>query len=343
MNVRRRSFIAGLMTTIAITSMSRAQGRQYVNSVGRPVILSGTVARVMAAGPPASMLIYALAPDAIVGWVPQPPPDAKPFLLPAARDLPASGRLTGSGETIDAERIKSLKPDLIVDFGSTSSSYAALAEKVKAATGLPYALIDGKLDKSGTSLRMLGDMLGRRERADALAVYAEKTIEMIDGVLVKVPADKRPRVFVARGPDGLQSAVKGSGLTEVVERVGAFNVAQAAVGSMPGRGGAIEAMPAQIVAWKPDVIVALDKPAYEAMRKAMPGTKALLAPALPWGWLGEPPSVNRLIGLRWLASAFYPGEVKLNLRSEAREFHRLFYGVMPSDAELTTLLEGTTG
>jgi iron complex transport system substrate-binding protein len=339
--VSRRTCVAGLFATTVIASTARAQGRQFIDSIGRPVILSGAVARVMAAGPPASVLVYALAPDALVG--PQLPPDAKPFLLPAVRDLPASDRLTGSGATIDAERIKDLKPDLIVDFGSTASNYAALAEKVQAATGLPYALIGGKLDTSAASLRMLGEMLGRRERADALAAYAEKTLEMVDGVLARVPADKRPRIFVARGADGLQSAVMGSGLTEVVERVGALNVAQAAVGSMPGRGGAVEATPAQVAAWKPDVVVALDKPAYEAMRKALPGTKVLLAPALPWGWLGEPPSVNRLIGLRWLASAFYPDDVKLDLRSEAREFHRLFYGVVPSDAELTALLEGTTG
>ncbi len=90
-------------------------------------------------------------------------------------------------------------------------------------------------------------------------------------------------------------------------------------------------------------LVALDKPAHEAMRRTMPGTKVLLAPGLPWGWLGEPPSVNRLIGLRWLASAFHPGEVKFDLRAEAREVHRLFYGVVPGDAEFTTLLEGATG
>ena len=188
---------------------------------------------------------------------------------------------------------------------------------MKTATGVPYALIDGKLDKSGTSLRMLGEMLGRQERADALAVYAEKTLEMIDGVLVKVPANNRPRVFIARGPGGLQSAVKGSGLTEVVERAGAFNVAQAAAGSTPGRGGAVDATAAQIAAWKPDVIVALEKPAYEAMRKAMPGTKVLLAPAWPWGWLGEPPSVNRLIGQRELARfrfLSWQGEARSALR-----------------------------
>jgi iron complex transport system substrate-binding protein len=49
-----------------------------------------------------------------------------------------------------------------------------------------------------------------------------------------------------------------------------------------------------------------------------------------------------LIGLRWLAAAFYPSEVKLDLRAEARAFHRLFYGVVPGDAELSTLLESAT-
>ena len=52
----------------------------------------------------------------------------------------------------------------------------------------------------------------------------------------------------------------------------------------------------------------------------------LIAPPLPWGWLGGPPSLNRLLGLRWQA--------------EARTFHRLFYGVTPSDAQLAALVEG---
>jgi hypothetical protein len=30
----------------------------------------------------------------------------------------------------------------------------------------------------------------------------------------------------------------------------------------------------------------------------------------------------------------YPKEAAMDLRAEAREFHRLFYGVAPSDAEL---------
>jgi iron complex transport system substrate-binding protein len=31
-----------------------------------------------------------------------------------------------------------------------------------------------------------------------------------------------------------------------------------------------------------------------------------LSPKLPFGWVDFPPSVNRLIGLWWLAKIFYP-------------------------------------
>ena len=33
---------------------------------------------------------------------------------------------------------------------------------------------------------------------------------------------------------------------------------------------------------------------------------------------------------------------KVDLAAEAREFHRLFYGVTPSDAQLATLIEGAS-
>jgi len=319
-----------------------AQSRGFVDSVGRQIVVPATVARVMPAGPPASVLLYTLAPDVLVGWVPQPQPNTKSYLLPAARDLPVLPRLTGRGETLDAERVKALKPDLIVDFGSVGANYVTLAEKVKIATGIPYALIDGKPDKLAASLRLTADMLGRKARGEALAAYAEKTLRELDAVLMRVPVDKRPHVFVARGPDGLQSAVKGSGLTEIVERAGAINVAQATPGRTLGRGGTIDAPPAELSAWKPDLIVALDKAAFDAMRKTMPNTRTLLAPALPFGWLGEPPtSVNCLMGLRWLTAAFYPDQAKIDLPAATREFHRLFYDLEPGDAELKALLEHT--
>src|SRR5260370_31493708 len=119
-----------------------------VDSVGRRIAVPAPVSRVMAAGPPASVLLYALAPEAMVGWVPVPPTEARPFLLPSVRDLAASGRLTGRAGAVDADHIASLSPDLIVDFGSVGQPYRELADKVLGTTRVPYALIDGRIDNS---------------------------------------------------------------------------------------------------------------------------------------------------------------------------------------------------
>jgi iron complex transport system substrate-binding protein len=339
----RRAFALGLLANAAVRP-GWAQGRTIVDSVGRRVSVPDRVARVMAAGPPASILLYALAPDALVGWVPQLPANAKPFVLPAVRDLPASPRLTGrGGDAPDSERIAALKPDLIVDFGSVGANYVALADKVQASTRVPYALIDGAIDKSPAVLRLVGDLLGRRERAAALAAYAEQTLAKVGAVLAKAGA--RPKVYVARGPEGLLTAVRGSGLTEIVERAGALNVAE----GKAERGGALSVSLDQVAAWAPDIVIAFDRAAWQAIHTqpgwqklaAVSGKRVFAAPTLPWGWLGEPPSVNRLIGLRWMLSVLHPKEAAIDLRAEAREFHRLFYGVAPGDAELNALLEGT--
>ena len=339
MALSRRAAL-GLLALTAFAPIVRAEPRVLVDSVGRRVNAPDKVNRVLAAGPPASILLYALAPDAMIGWVPALPDAARPFVLPSVRELPPTERMTSRGQTPDAEKIKALKPDLIVDFGSIGGSYVELAEKVQADTKVPYALIDGGLDRLQTSLRLVGDFLGRRERAEALARYAEQTRARLDAALPKAPPDRRPKVYVARGPDGLQSAVKGSALTEVVERAGGINVAE----GKPGRGGAVDVTQAQIAAWKPDFVIALDKGAYEAMRKpgASGSAHVLAAPTSPWNWLGEPPSINRLMGLRWLSAMFYPPQGKIDLPSEAKEFHRLFYGTTLGDADLARLLEGAS-
>jgi len=40
-----------------------------------------------------------------------------------------------------------------------------------------------------------------------------------------VPQDERPRVYLARGPAGLETGLRGSINTEIIERVGGVSVA----------------------------------------------------------------------------------------------------------------------
>ena len=59
-----------------------------------------------------------------------------------------------------------------------------------------------------------------------MARFVEQTFAEIDAALATIAPDKRPRVYLARGPDGLETGVVGSINTEIIERVGSTNVVE---------------------------------------------------------------------------------------------------------------------
>ena len=157
-----------------------------------------------------------------------------------------------------------------------------------------------------------------------------------------MPHEARPRVYLARGPEGLESARAGSINVEAVERAGGRNV----VGEAMGAGALVTLSMEQVLAFDPDVIVVLD-PQFMAHMKADPAWSQLravktghvvLSPQLPVPWVDYPPSVNRVMGVIWLADLFFPNRLHMDLRAEARAFYGLFYHRAPSDPELDGLL-----
>lgn len=62
--------------------------------------------------------------------------------------------------------------------------------------------------------------------------------------------------------------------------------------------------------------------------------RVFLAPLTPFGWIDAPLSVNRLIGLSWLLHVLYPDQIEGDLRSEVRDFYRLFWQVELDEAAL---------
>jgi iron complex transport system substrate-binding protein len=327
-----------------------ASARTVTDSAGRTVTLPDTVERVYAAGPPASILLYVLAPDRLAGWPRAPRDYERPYLAEPYRDLPETGRLTGRGDTANLEAVLRTKPDLIFDFGSIGDTYISLADATQAQIGVPYLLIDGRFENTPRALRLMGDVLGVPERAEQLASYAERLFAELDGVLAAVPEDERPRVYLARGPDGLETGLKGSINTEILERAGGRNVADPGDGSLVRRGITRASIEDVIVA-DPDTVVTWDRNFFErvwsdplwAGIEALKRKRVYLAPTAPFGWIDRPPSINRLIGLKWLAGLFYPDRFSFDLRRETREFYRLFYHVDLSETELDRLIEWANG
>jgi iron complex transport system substrate-binding protein len=318
--------------------------REVGDATGRTVTVPDRVERVMAAGPNAAVPLYVLAPGKMVGWPSAPRPNEREFLLPSVRDLPELGRLTGRGDTANVEIVLKAKPDVIFDFGSVAPTYASLAERVETQTGIPYLLIDGRLDKTPASIRLLGGALGVAERAEAIARYVEETEQLLTQRLKDLPEAARHRVYLARQPNGLETGLRGSINTEIVERAGGVNVAERAT----GRGGIANVSIEQVLAWAPDTIITWDAnffasyatdPVWAAV-PAVVNKRVFLAPRLPFGWIDAPPSINRVIGLRWIAGLLYPDRFPEDIREVAREFIKLFYQAEVSDAQLDRILAG---
>lgn len=338
--------IVAFLIQLVWLSAASAQTRAFIDDAGRTVEVPERIERVMAAGPPASVLLYALAPDRMAGWVMKLPQDALAFVGARWRDLPVHGRLTGRGGTANIEAVLAMKPDLIVDVGVVDATYASLADRVQEQTGIPYVLLDGRFGNTAQTLRTLGALVGEEEQAAALAAYADEALAALAATVARVPPQERPRVYYGRGPQGLETGLAGSINAEMLEVAGAINVAASA-----GSGGLANVSVEQVLAWKPDVVLALD-PAFHASVRGDPMWSQVPAvaagrvhrvPTLPFGWFDAPPGVNRLMSAWWLAQVLYPGATDVDLGARTREFYRLFYHVELDDAQVETLLDGARG
>ena len=170
--------------------------------------------------------------------------------------------------------------------------------------------------------------LHREDRAETLALLAE--------TLLALPAarEAHPSVLYARGADGLTVTAADTDATAVFARLGWRVLAPEGQGTFrPTTLDAIRAL-------DPDVLVFSDPamrenltrdPAWRTMRAVREG-RAWVAPALPFGWIEEPPSLNRLLGLAWLG-----GHEPATL---AALFNAVVYGHALTPAQLDAVLTG---
>ncbi len=339
MPLTRRTLLAA--ASAALITPRAARAATATDDAGRTVQVPTKVLRVYPAGEPAAIFLYMLAPDLLLGWPHANTPRACAYMLPDICARPAVARLTGRSDGASPESIVALKPDLILDIGSTGPRYAALAERMQQQIGIPYALLNGGIMGLSTSYEKLGRLIGREAAGADFGDYCNMTLGVITSRIAFVPAEKRPRVYCARGPKGLTTALGGSSHGELIELV-AHNVA----GDTKGELG--EVTIEQIRRWDPDVIVTINPAFAESVRgdpawasiKAVRERRVHLMAGIPFGWFDAPPSGNRLIGLWWLGKILYPDLFKEDLRELTRDFYEKFYHVKPTDLRIDYVLAG---
>jgi len=329
-----------LAAAIACLPLLAHGAREFVDDAGRKLSLPDKITRVYASGPPASVLVFAIAPGKLIGWTRAFRGNEAAFVDSKYGKLPELGRLTGRGNTANVEVVLREKPDLIVDVGSTNPTFASLADRVQQQTGIPYVLLDGRLETTAGQLEKMGAVLGDEAKGKELAAYARSLIDPMRAKIAAIPGDKRPEVYYARGPEGLTTGLAGSINVEMIEFLGAKNVAGGQ------RGGLTNVGFEQVVLWDPSIIVTNDPNFYGRVYRepvwtsvtAVRRKRVYLSPHLPFGWFDFPPGANRVIGLLWLSEILYPDLFRHDLKRETARFYELFYHRKPTDAQLDALL-----
>jgi iron complex transport system substrate-binding protein len=332
-------WITGLCLVAGLLVAPPAFARSITDATGRAVALPDKIERVLPAGQPAAALVYMLAPERLLGWPRKPRGPGEAFLLPAVRDLPEIGLLVRDGK-VNGEAVRELKPDLILDYGALAPDFVEAAKRAQQESGIPYVIFDGALEDTPQMLRLLASALGVAPRGEALAAAAERFL-----AITRERAGARRgahpwRVYYSRSDDGLSTATSRAHSTDVLRLLGLENVADGKAGALAKltREELMAARPEIVFAPNRDYIKAFATPDFAEL-PAVAEHRVYAAPRPPFGWIDEPPSANRLLGLLWAGKLLYPDLYPEDLRQEARNFYRLFYQLEPSDAQLDKLLQ----
>lgn len=335
-------------TTVSSTSAEAQEGtRSFTDSSGRTVEIPATVTRVASGGPLANIMLYAMAPDRVVGLSDKPAGSAQGIIDEEFMNLPEYGRLYNSQGDFNREALMAAEPELIVDVGMWDEEYKAQTDELQEQIGIPILIIDGHLENSAQAFREVADVMGEEARGEELAAMAEQYLALVEDKAEELP-EERTTVYVAEDEDGLSTVVADTIHSEIIDAVGGeILVGKDEVEEQRG-GGTVSLE--QLLAWDPDVILTgrgadIDTlradPAWQAL-SAVQNDRIYEVPQTPYNWIGRPPGPNRLIGIPWLGNLLYPDVYDVDVDSHVRGFFDLMYRYHLSDEELDELLANST-
>jgi iron complex transport system substrate-binding protein len=312
----------------------------FIDDADREVRLPAQIQNVFAAGFPAEILLYTLAPDMLAGRNHLPANEALEFIPPAYRSPVSIANLPDRYDpALDADLLR-LRSDVFIDYGSLDADYVAVVDAVQNRTGIASIILNGGLERVPATYRRLGAALGVAARGEQLATEAERILAKYRGVLAKpLPL----RVYMACTSEGTIPCLEGESAGELLGILGAVNTAGSVASSLMR-----PLTVAEITALNVDVIVAdgiesaarlRTDPAWQGVPAVRAG-RVVAPPALPFNWGSRPPSVNRLPGLVWLAYALPGRALDAAFRDDVRQIFRVFYHVDLTPAQLDRLVAG---
>lgn len=334
-----------LVSLLAPAALGEAATKQFTDSAGRTVTLPAQIDKVAISGPLAQIVLFALCPDKLVGVASKWDAAAEQYIDAKYYNMPELGQLYGGKGELNLETLLASGAQVVIDVGEPKKTIVEDLDGLQAQTGIPFVHITATTAATGDAYRKLGELLGMTDEAEALAAYCDKTYartkEIADGA-------KKANLLYITGDKGLHVIAKGSFHAEVIDLL-SNNLAEVAEPSSKGSGNEVDME--QILKWNPDVILfapgsiyssAGSDPAWQQITAIKNGTYCEV-PFGPYNWMGFPPSVQRYLGMMWMAQLLYPETAQYDLFPAVQEYFKLFYHSDLTQAQYDALVINSLG
>jgi iron complex transport system substrate-binding protein len=178
------------------------------------------------------------------------------------------------------------------------------------------------------AVRLLGTILDREDRAEALLAHIFKNRQLIEQRVGQLQKEQRVTTYMAYPK--LFSMGTGKYASVIMERAGGLNVAMELAGYK-------QVSMEDVLKWNPQVIFTQDRyrfvadeikqsPAWQSVQAVKNGTVYITPEYVkPWG---HPCPESIGLGELWMAQKLYPDKFKdIDMQAYANDFYQKFYGI----------------
>ncbi|WP_440554979.1 ABC transporter substrate-binding protein [Vescimonas sp.] len=301
--------------------------RVFTDSCGREVTVPAEIQKVAVSGPLAQMVVFAIAPDKMVGVANAWDESAKSYFDAKYLELPLLGQLYGGKGELNLETLLAAAPDVVIDVGEPKDSMAEDLDALQEQTGIPFVHIDAYLASMDDTYAMLGDLLAMPNEAQGLADYCRYAYDKVKAIADSV---EKVNLLYVTGEEGLNVIARGSYHAEVIDML-CNNLAVVDEPSSKGTGNEVDME--QILNWNPAAVIFAPGSIYSTVADnenwqtipAIRDGRYYEVPMGPYNWMGFPPSVQRILGMQWMAKVLYPDAADYDMYETTQTYFQLFY------------------
>lgn len=314
----------------------------FTDSAGREVQIPTTIDRIVPTGPLSQQFLLSIGGDKLVALNSSLNKSEAHYIGSHYQELPEIGQFFGS-EDMNMEQLAALEPQVVIDIGEPKDNIGADMDAITEQTGIPAIFIEADLHNAGDAYRTLGSLLGKEELGERLGEYCDDVYTGVTETMSEIAEDERPTFAYLLGETGLNALAKDTYHSTIMDMLGT-NVVD--VDNPSSRGAGDEINMEQLILWDPEYIFfasgsvyddAATDPSFSTLT-AIKNGKYFEVPGQPYNWLGAPPSVNRYMGLQWMAHILYPDIFTENIESITTEYYELFYDYELSSEEYAEMM-----